>query len=573
MMHRGCCRLSLIALGYVLWCGWVLVPTVARANDDSAVDLIVRFKPSPDRVGERRFMQHGAIHKRSLALVGAEVYRVKNEDLTVLAGDPEIEYIGADHALHATATLPSTPDYGWMTALGVGSITATTPYDGTGVAVAVIDSGLDTSADLNDSQGHSRIVYRQSFVPNDTSTSDKYGHGEMVAGLVGGNGKQSTTNTSTYLIRGIAPNVNIVNLRVLDSNGSSTDSVVIAAIEEAISLKAKYNIRVINLSLGRPVSVGYTQDPLCQAVQQAWNAGIVVVIAAGNDGRNNTYGTEGYATINAPGNTPAAITVGAMNTMGTLTQSDDKMTSYSSKGPTLLDHIVKPDLVAPGNRIFSLEATKSSLVNTYSNNRVAWSSYDPSKKSSPSPDYFELSGTSLAAPMVSGAAALLIQQNPNITPDQVKARLMKTATKLLQITTYATDPITGVTYATENDAFTVGAGYLNIPSALNSTDLATGSAASPVAVRDSNTGAVTMVTSTGAIWGSVAVWGTAAVWGTGSVTATGVIWGNGPVWGKNVAWGSSVAWGTTVAWGSAAVWGTGGTIEGDALTVAISGEN
>jgi hypothetical protein len=87
-------------------------------------------------------------------------------------------------------------------------------------------------------------------------------------------------------------------------------------------------------------------DPLCQAVEQAWNAGIVVVVAAGNEGRNNSAGTNGYGTITSPGNDPLAITVGAMNTVGTPARSDDKIASYSSKGPSQIDHVIKPDLVA-----------------------------------------------------------------------------------------------------------------------------------------------------------------------------------------------------------------------------------
>ena len=151
-------------------------------------------------------------------------------------------------------------------------------------------------------------------------------------------------------------------MRVLDQYGAGTDSAVIAAIQRAIQLKDKYNIRVINLSLGRPVYGSYKDDPLCQAVEQAWKAGIVVVVSAGNDGRNNSAGTQGYATITAPGNSPWAITVGAMNTVGTLSRADDKITSYSSKGPTLIDHVVKPDLVAPGNRILSLRDNGSYLT-------------------------------------------------------------------------------------------------------------------------------------------------------------------------------------------------------------------
>ena len=197
------------------------------------------------------------------------------------------------------------------------------------------------------------MVYSLSFVPGDSTTADAYGHGTHVAGLVGGNGDDSSGWASSYVIRGLAPNVKLINLRVLDGNGNGSDSGVIAAIQKAISLKSKYNIRVINLSLGRPVASSYTIDPLCQAVESAWKAGIVVVVAAGNQGRNNSAGTNGYGTITAPGNDPYVITVGAMNTEGTLGRADDKMTTYSSKGPTLFDHVVKPDLVAPGNRMFS----------------------------------------------------------------------------------------------------------------------------------------------------------------------------------------------------------------------------
>src|SRR5438874_8671621 len=125
---------------------------------------------------------------------------------------------------------------------------------------------------------------------------------------------------------------------------SGLESDVISAIQQAISLKNTYNIRVINLSLGHPVYESYTLDPLCQAVEAAWKAGIVVVTAAGNEGRNNDAGTQGYGTIAAPGNDPFVITVGAMNSQHTATRSDDIMTSYSSKGPTALDHIIKPDV-------------------------------------------------------------------------------------------------------------------------------------------------------------------------------------------------------------------------------------
>src|SRR5262249_51932204 len=199
----------------------------------------------------------------------------------------------------------------------------------------------------------------------------QWGRGREVGGLRGGNG-----NASGGWIRGTAPRANIINLRVLDANGAGTDSAVIAAIQRAIQLKNTYNIRIINLSLGRRVMESYTLDPLCQAVEQAWKAGIVVVVAAGNNGRDHSMNANGYGTVKAPGNDPYVITVGAMNTHATQSLSDDTMATYSSKGPTLVDHVIKPDIVAPGNRIVTLLATGSTLDLRNPGNRVSPTEYN-----------------------------------------------------------------------------------------------------------------------------------------------------------------------------------------------------
>jgi serine protease AprX len=379
----------------------------------SIIDVIVQFRKGAPGEAHLRVLGRGGILHRNLDLVRAKAYRIPADQLERLADDPDVEFVSPDRPVQATA-FSGTPDYGWMTAMDATSSSVTLPYDGTGIGVAVIDSGIWSSKqqDLNDRNGKTRVVYEQSFVRGNTDVHDYYGHGTHVAGLIGGNGARSSGRNSIYLIRGIAPNVNLLNLRVLDNNGSGTDSSVIAAIQRAVQLQSQYNIRVINLSLGRPVSASYVNDPLCQAVQEAWNAGIVVVVAAGNDGRNNSAGTNGYATIDAPGNSPYAITVGAMNTLGTPARADDKITSYSSKGPTLFDHVVKPDLVAPGNRISSVESyTGAYLATTYPQNNVPQSMYLAGGGSATN-WYYQLSGTSMAAPMVSGAAALLVQKKP-----------------------------------------------------------------------------------------------------------------------------------------------------------------
>jgi serine protease AprX len=447
-------------------------------------------------------------------------------------------------------------------------------YDGTGVGVAVIDSGVNATADLGVSgSSASRIVYSQNFDPSTTSTSDLYGHGTHVASIIAGNGTSSSCGNCIITYRGIAPNASIINLRALDVNGQATDSTVIAAIQQAIALKSQYNIRVINLSLGRGIFESYTLDPLDQAVEQAWKAGIVVVAAAGNYGRDNSNNNNGYGTITSPGNDPYAITVGAMRDMGTYSTADDLITTYSSKGPTMEDQVVKPDLVAPGNLIVAdLASTSDNLYSLYPANLVPVSTYVSSNTSNISSTYYQLSGTSMAAPVVSGAAALLIQQNPSITPDQVKARLMLTANK----TTFPaysswTDPTTGITYNEQYDIFTIGAGYVDVYAALNSTATApttVGAAMSPTAVYNSTTNTVYLVDGTSVVWGTSVLWGNSVVWGTS------VIWGTNTS-GQSALWGSSVCWGTntnsafSVIWGSSVVWGASGS---QAMTIAIKGE-
>jgi serine protease AprX len=504
----------------------------SAAGANSMVTVIVQYRQMPNSSSLRTMQLGGAAIKSKLHTIRAVTMRVPVSMLAKLAKDPNVAYITPDRPVSMTW---GNEDY--STAVEADVAAAQFAFDGTGVGVAVIDSGVADHGDLHDASGASRVVYSQSFVAGDNTTADQFGHGTHVAGLIGGTGSNSGTgNGYQAKYAGVASNVNIINLRVLDQNGSGTDSQVVAAIQQAIALKSTYNIRVINMSLGRPVFESYTLDPVCQAVESAWQAGIVVVVAAGNRGRDNSMGTHGFATIGAPGNDPAVITVGATRTMGTATRVDDGIASYSSRGPTLVDHLVKPDLVAPGNRIVSLRDAGSTLDINHPGFEVA--------PTSGTAKYFRLSGTSMATPLVSGAVALMLQQNPSLSPDQVKARLMKTAWKGFNTYTHSTDDH-GNQYSNQYDIFTYGAGYLDIDAALNNTDLATGVALSPTAVYDPVTGNVSIV-NTSVVWGGASV-----VWG-----ATSVVWGNSVVWGANTITGTSVVWGSTsVVWGASSVSG------------------
>jgi serine protease AprX len=217
---------------------------------------------------------------------------------------------------------------------------------------------------------------------------------------------------------GIAPDVKLVNVRVLGANGTGWTSDVIAGLEWVIQNRAKYNIRVINLSLGHPVTEPSTTDPLCIAVMKATTAGMVVVVSAGNAGKADN-GAPILGGITSPGNSPYAITVGAMNTKGTVKRSDDIMTTYSSRGPTKFEHAVKPDVVAPGNKIVSLETSGAYLPRNYPQFHMAgkWGNA-----------YMHLSGTSMSAAIVTAGVALLMQAQPNISAAQLKIALQTGST-------------------------------------------------------------------------------------------------------------------------------------------------
>jgi serine protease AprX len=517
------------------------------SNPSAQHNVIVQYNSPPQTCQSGGLLGLGGLICTAVKILGGIVHVVfdvidavfatlSGGDIITLSNQSNVTYISLDRSVAGTL------DY---TAAAVDAPLAWSyGLDGTGIGIAIIDSGVYSHPDLA-----SRVVYRQNFTGGGVQYDD-YGHGTHVAGIAAGNGKVSNGPGSFRSLRGIASNANILDLRVLDKNGMSSDSVIIAAIQQAVQLKSKYNVRVINLSLGRPIYESCNRDPLCKAVEAAWKAGIVVVTAAGNLGRN------GYATVLSPGNSPRAITVGCMKTFQTYPKGDDLIASYSSKGPTYIDLTVKPDVVAPGNLVVSLLAPGSTLQSMYPGNVIAPSYYSTST-SPAAGGYFRLSGTSMATPVVTGAVALMLQKNPSLTPDTVKARLMKTAAKNFPMASVAVDPTTGQAYPSTYDIFTIGSGYLDVVAALANTDVAQSSAASPSVAYNLFTKTASLQSNSSTIWGSNAVWGDGTVWGTSTlVNGTSAVWGSNAVWGDSGNWGTNAVWGdTSGATASNAVWG------------------
>ncbi len=300
-----------------------------------------------------------------------------------------------------------------------GSTTLTQRYAGVtgrGIGVAIVDSGIAPHPALDN-----KIVAAVSFVPGESGVEDGLGHGTHIAGIVAGTAGAAAQVTDLYS-GGIAPGAHLVSVKVLGRNGSGRTSDVIAGLDWVAANRARYGIRVINLSLGHPVTEPSVTDPFNYMVARAVASGLVVVVSAGNRGKD-ADGRSRLGSITSPGNSLQALTVGAINTWGTVAPSDDTVTTYSSRGPTEYEFAVKPDVVAPGNKIVSLEAADSTLARTYPTQRVAGTKHNA---------YRLMSGTSMAAGMVSGAAALLLEAAPGLSPRHVKIVVQGGASTMLQ---------------------------------------------------------------------------------------------------------------------------------------------
>jgi serine protease AprX len=393
-----------------------------------------------------------------LWLINGVGARVPTARLAELRAYPGLVAITVNHGVRSAGTTyvqPTANPTIWNVlspvSVDVGAnLVHTTPWNGlsgitgSGVTIAVVDSGVAFNSQVANQLG-SQVVARfrgqidfvgtgqcqvqgvdvvqgNGYCQSGTLSSiDPYGHGTHVAGIIW----NRYTDLRTGATLGVAPNADVLSIRVLGADGGGAYEDVVEGIQYAVAHQAEYQIRIVNLSLVGTAQTPYFIDPVNRAVEAAWANGLVVIAAAGNSGPN-------AQTITVPGNDPYIITVGSLNTNGTANNwDDDYLSPWSAAGPTL-DGFIKPDLLAPGSNVVAyvyndlVDSTKSAyLVRNHPDFQAALSLY-------------RLSGTSMATAATSGVAALLLEARPTLTPDQVKYRLMETAK---QLSTPAGEPI------------------------------------------------------------------------------------------------------------------------------------
>jgi serine protease AprX len=396
-----------------------------QSSPSSEVPVILQTAGKPSKALQDVMKRQGGKIKRVFTNLNAVSFSMPVAALQALSTRDDVVHLSLDRTTQVSGHVEE--------ATGTDQVrnyaaSPTGHLDGTGIGIAILDSGIYTNHhEFLDADGHSRIVASIDFT-GEGRTDDLYGHGTHVASLAAGN-----SHVAEGAYTGLAPNAKIINVRVLDSDGRGSMSATIAGIDWCITNKSLYNIRVMNLSLGAVAVESYRDDPLCQAVRRAVDAGIVVCAAAGNLGKDD-QGNRLYGTIHSPGTEPAALTVGAANTFATAQQSDDAVASYSSCGPTRgfytdetgvkhFDNLIKPDLIAPGNKLIDAKAPGNHMLQLNP-------ALDTDVSAQAEHGMMKMSGTSMATPVVAGAVALLLQRNPALTPNLVKAVLEYTANSL-----------------------------------------------------------------------------------------------------------------------------------------------
>ena len=459
---------------------------IVRASDSASIESVATL-----------IQQAGGIPGRQLPIIRAMVADVPDAALGGLTASALVRRIALDRSIRGTMNRTSAT-------IRADAVRQELGYDGTGVGVAVIDSGVTSWHDdlTSTADGGQRIDAFVDFVQGHSTPYDDFGHGTHVAGIIAGNGFDSGGARA-----GIAPGARLVVLKVLDDAGHGRISDVIAAIGYAVDHKDAFRIRIINLSIGAGVFESYASDMLTIAAKGAVDAGILVVASAGNFGKD-ANGRAKYGGITAPGNAPWVFTVGASSHMGTVDRGDDTVAGFSSRGPTAIDRAAKPDLVAPGVGTESLADPSSALFTQKPHlllNGTVPTAFAP---------YLSLSGTSQAAPVIAGVAALMLQANPSLTPNAIKAILQFTARP-----------------DTRYDALTEGAGFVDARAAVELARFL---------------GAPALYLYPPSAW----EWSRQVIWGNYRISPDELA-GGANAWRTDVIWGAvSTSSGQSITWGS-----------------------
>jgi serine protease AprX len=392
------------------------------------LSVIVEFEEGCHRIGLEEVNQIGGQHARTRVRSEFSVVSCCSMDVTptalenVLSGCHHVKRIYLNREVKALldAAVPS--------AKAKEVVRNGQTLTGKGVNIAVIDTGIYPHRDLV-----GRIVGFVDFINQRTEAYDDNGHGTHCAGDAAGNGAASSGKYTAP-----APEANVIGVKVLNKMGSGSLETVMQGVQWCIDYNEKGSpnrIHIISMSLGSTAESFTTEndDPMVKIVEKAWEKGIVVCVAAGNEGPE-------AQTIASPGLSDEVITVGALDDRNTETdRGDDDVASFSSRGPTIYG-VTKPDLLAPGVNIVSLRAPNSYLDKIQKASRV-------------DNNYFVLSGTSMATPICAGIVALILQGDPTLTPKQVKERLKS-----------------GADLWTEKDENIYGAGYINAENSVMKSD-------------------------------------------------------------------------------------------------------
>jgi serine protease AprX len=404
------------------------VPRAASAQPGpaEAVRVIVQRHAAADGAPAQAVRRLGGQVTRHLPIVAGFAATVPAGAVGELASHPGVRAITPDSRVRVQGTLSD----GDVQSVYTRAIKADSAWQrgvtGRGVTVAVLDTGVASVPDLAGRLVHVRDDLTGRTTPcknlsGELDCNDRYGHGTFIAGLVAGNGASSGGRW-----KGVAPEARILSVKAAGADGAADVSNILAAIQWVVSFKERYDIQVLNLSLGTDSTQDWRIDPLNYAVERAWAAGMTVVVSASNEGPNP-------GTIAKPADDPWVITVGATDDRGTAGVGDDRLPDFSGRGPTA-HGLAKPDVAAPGAHVVSLRAPGSTI-----DTRFPWY-VDGS--------YRQGSGTSMATGVVSGAVALMLQANPNLTPDGVKHALVATARD-----------------AASSDPMAVGAGVVDVNAA------------------------------------------------------------------------------------------------------------